>query len=250
MSNVYFKFFESRVVDEDYKPHENYFILDIQKVYEKKLWSSYRVQKNIINSIIRKGINIRDKDYVLCPLYGDKEKISDFQFGVTETRKKDESIFDCFKRSIGEELGLRYLKDVAPYGFIETSLKVRDEIRNFKVYTLNINKTDYVVPVETVVEENPAKDDNSLIKSGCVVYGSEEDVLKFLNRDKIVLDKSSDNIIGIVAIKFGESKKYFIKPYDKNHAKKSYSSKRRSKGRSKRGSKVKSRKSRKRRSKK
>ena len=207
ISNVYFRFFKPRTIsDMDYTSFENIFILDSSFIDEKKLWSRYKLQKPIVNAILKKRINIRDKDYILCPLYGTNRTFSDFQVGVTETRKVGESNFEGFKRSIGEELGLRYLKPEEPSGYVD--IKYNGNIKS-RIFTLNIDKTDMVKPIETPLLDNLLDDDKKLSKSGCVVYGKEEDIVNFLNRDEIILDKSSDDIVGIVGVRFSDVKKQF-----------------------------------------
>ena len=207
-SNVYFRFFnDRRAPSREFRPDGNCFDLPYHMVKRLRLWSTLKHQKNIFNAVYRTNPNIKDNDYILCPLYGTDKSFSDFQLGVTETRKEGENIFDCFKRSLGEELGLRFSGRELP----STCSRIISFDKEFTVCSLDISDRR-VKAIDKPLGESDVKDDKSLPKAGCIVYGTERNIYDFLNRDVIIQDytKHSDNIVGIVGVKFRDAKFYFM----------------------------------------
>jgi len=206
-SIVYFRFFN------DIKPDinlgfrkvnylKNCYSLLSNGIYRMRLWSTYRLQNSIIKTIKENVTYIKDDDYILCPIYGLEKTFSDFQFGATETRKEDETSLDCLKRCLGEELGLRIDNDVEIENMILDSTGT--EIYCFNILNPNITKI-----AERIEENNIGIDDKSLPKVATIVYGSEKNILKFLDTEKILRDENDDNIVGIAAVKYSEAKKFF-----------------------------------------
>lgn len=205
MSDVFFRFFDGRIpMSNDFTQSNLCYILNSTLLNDKKLWSTYKVQIGTVQSIIDKNIDIKLNDYVLCPIFGDSDTFTDFQFGVTETTKRNENLYECFKRGIAEELGLRYLKDKVPDEFND----IYFYRHKYRIFFLNIN--DGLIPIEESKPENIIEDCRWLPKTGCVVYGCKNDILKFLNRENIVLDYNRDKIIGIVAVQLQEAIKHFM----------------------------------------
>ena len=150
--------------------------------------------------------------YVLCILYYAKDQkfFTDFQFGVTETFKNlsnqntdyPEDIRSAFDRSLGEELGLEfnYVNPVWFHKNPELILSIIDITKtklNKDSKSLD-NRRDY-----------KNKTTNKKIKMGIIVYGTEKEILEYLNNNTIKLDKSVDKIAGIVGVKFKDIKTYF-----------------------------------------
>jgi hypothetical protein len=210
MSNkVYFKFFNPRSLPLDFieiGKDKTFFSSYINTVYKYKLWSTFKPQKTILKEILRRNININMNDYILCPIYGDESHFSDFQFGATETRKEGESEFDNLKRCLSEELGLKYESTYPP----KISLEIKNKKNYIKMFFINITGGE-ISPNLKSENESKIPDDKNTDKSGCIVYGSESDILNFLSRDKIIRDKSGDILVGITAISFRECVKFFNK---------------------------------------
>lgn len=210
MNNVYFRFIDKIPYSKEFISCNNYFILKSSKLEEHEMWSTYKLQIGIIQALLREYKNLIDKnDYVLCPIYADENDenyFNDIRFGITETSKENENIFDCFKRGIGEELGFRYIKDNLPENCIEMFFKKN----KYFIYPINIADTKSITPIKKQVPDNTIRDDKYLPRSGCIIYGNESDILKYLNRDKILLDMSNDDIIGLAAIKFQDAKNHFL----------------------------------------
>jgi hypothetical protein len=210
MNNVYFRFIDKIPYSKEFYPYENYFILEYSQLEEHEMWSTYKLQIGIIQTIMRDFKHLISKnDYVLCPIYADendKDFFKDIRFGITETSKENEDIFDCFKRGIGEELGFRYLKDKPP----ENCLEIFFKKNKYYIYPININDTKSIAPIEKQVPNNIIKDDKTLPRSGCIIYGDEAHILNYLNRDNILLDMSNDDIVGLAAIKFLDAKTHFL----------------------------------------
>jgi hypothetical protein len=187
MSNVYFKFKN----DNDY-----YAIYSDESTneYLSKALSVYKIQDTLIN-ISNESDLIRNDDFILCPLYGDLEKsyFDDFQYGATETYKKHETDTSAFDRCLGEELGLRYNLRGMPY-----NAPLFFNRQNWVVSIVDIKDVRLLTRYR---EEDKRQDDKSK-KMATIIYGTEDDIEEYLNT-KLVFDKSSDALVGIVAIKFG-----------------------------------------------
>ena len=207
---IYFKFFNSRSLPPDFieiGKDKTLFSTYPSTIYKYKLWSKYGAQKEIVKEILRLNIDIKMDDYILCPLYGNEKVFTDFQFGATETRKIGENEIDNLKRCLSEELGLKYQ---GSSDLKSTSFEVKYKSNYIKIFILNINRGDLKPNLESA-EENKFSDDKRADKTGCVVYGPENDILNFLKRDEIIRDKSTDPLVGIVGINFRECIKYFKK---------------------------------------
>jgi len=206
---VYFKFFNPRSLPTDFNEigkDKNFFSSYVSTVYKYKLWSRYGPQKKFVKEIIRRNINININDYILCPIYGDDNSFTDFQFGATETRKAGEDEFDNLKRCFSEELGLKYIGSIPP----EISFEVKNKNNSIKMFIINIS-SDNLIPNLKSEDESEDVDDKTVDKSGCIVYGNENDIFNFLSRDEIIRDKSPDTLVGITAISFRECLKFFNK---------------------------------------
>jgi hypothetical protein len=274
MSNVYFRFYDSEFVPpSEYEPFKNCYTLDSEYIKKENLWSTYKVQFKIVEHLVDKDNTIKYGDYILCPLYAYKGEFSDFQFGVTETRKIGESDASCFKRALGEELGLRYsefnlrsshdsiytkaicfpnnsqMELRPPREKLPDSFTVENYGKKFKIYTLNI-KDPHILPVTKSIPSDNIPDDKYATKCGAVVYGPEKDIFDFLNRQALIFDKNDDVIVGTVAVKFSDAIRHFYKPpspYKKKSIKsRNWSTKKKNGG--KRSRKIKKRKRSKRRS--
>ena len=206
-SKAHFRFFNEEYLNDEKKL---YYTVDYYFIVYNNLWSYYHKQAFMVDSIKKE---IQKSHYILCPLYGDLkgDTFTDLQFGVTETYKPDEKDIDAFDRSLGEELGL-YTENKPKYIVYE---------RNFKLNKINILDTKFIEKAKHI-EKDEKHPEN--IKMATIVHGSEKYICNYLNKKEIVLDKSPDNIVGIVAVKLEDAIGYFnprwksikhIKPHNK-----------------------------------
>jgi len=181
---------------------ESYYEIPIEYIEDviDDIWSTYKVQKILIKKCI-KNRTIPDNHYVLCPLYYDPKtgNYLDCQFGATETYKKNETDINAFYRCLGEELGVYYNCEYEPYN------------ENFKYegknWIMNIINIKDLKSISEPREHVTTKDDKSK-KMACIVHGKKEDIMKYIKRP-LILDKSEDNIGGIVALSFRDIKNTF-----------------------------------------
>ena len=144
---------------------------------------------------------IRSSDYILCPLYDDNK----FQIGVTGTVEEKETFDHAIVRELGEEIG------IVPMNLHK--LKIYNWQRQdkpdteFHVYYTNLERCIAVDSSKhgEVIREN---DDRIDQKVGCFIYGSLNEVKSFLGQEKINIYGSTDQIIGIVAIKMSDLRCY------------------------------------------
>lgn len=204
-SIVYFRFFDNRIPEISLGFRKVYYLNNCYSllssgIYRMRLWSTHKLQNSIIKTIKEKVSYIKDDDYILCPIYGTEKSFSDFQFGATETRKDDETSYNCLKRCLGEELGIRINKE--PENVVVDSIGT--EIYCFNILDSNISKI-----VDRIEDSDEGVDNKTLPKVATIIYGSEKNILKFLDSKNILRDENTDNIVGIAAVKYSEAKKFF-----------------------------------------
>lgn len=185
----YFKFIED----------EFYFTLNstqVETFLDNSSWSKYKLQKEMIKVAIESRL-VKNNDYVLCVLYGNRQRreFFDFQVGASETYKFREVDKSAFERCLGEELGVRYNKDNRPF---------ITKHKNINYAVVNISDTR---PINKSKPEFKSIDDENK-KMYCFIYGNVKDIKKFLEND-LILDKSSDTIVGLVAISFADIRQHF-----------------------------------------
>ena len=207
MSTVYFRFINNRYIN---NWRQLYFSVEYEKIIKDELWSDFEAQWDMIDFA---NTTVKNEDYVLCVLYQSRDDLgsfTDFQFGVTETFKiksfKDkhfpEENIQAFDRSLGEELGLYYYSWKPPV-LHETS-------RNMILSSVNIKDTKLNTYSRALDKRKDFRDiSGKKIKIGTIVYGTELEIKRYLNTNKIYLDSSEDKIAGIVAVKFEDIKNYF-----------------------------------------
>lgn len=163
-----------------------------------------------MKEILCKSKNIKDTDYILCPLYSKKDNFlkSDFQLGVTGTVEEKEDFKDTLFRELGEELGL-IPKTINELKRFKWRRSHKDTIE-FVVYEANIKNCTLILDSDekifTVREENHIDK-----KVGCYIYGELKDILQFLDSPKINRYKNEDEICGIVAIQKRIAKEIYLK---------------------------------------
>lgn len=140
---------------------------------------------------------VRDDDYIIGPLYTKNE----FQIGMSGTLEKNESFFNAIAREMGEEIGIipknnNSLNLIKQYNFQRKNKQVK-----FYVYDAYIK--DCIPVLEHQNNANLSKTSDGDDKVGCYIYGNKKDVLNFLG-SQIYRYKTSDNIIGLVAVKAGD----------------------------------------------
>jgi len=204
-SIVYFRFFDNRIPKLDLGFRKVYYLNNCYSllsggIYRLRLWSTHKLQNSILKTIKEQVTYIKDEDYILCPIYGTEKTFSDFQFGATETRKDNETSYDCLRRCLGEELGIRINNE--PENLVFDSIGT--EIYCFNILDPNISKL-----VDRIEDPDTGIDNKTLPKVASIIYGSEKNILKFLDSEKILRDENSDNIVGISAVKYSEAKKFF-----------------------------------------
>lgn len=211
MSNVYFRFLDANYWNTD--DEKLYFTVDYDKIIENELWSDFNIQWDMFNLVNSRIDEIDDDTYVLCILYyakDDQKFFTDFQFGVTETFKNlsyqntddPEDIWSALNRSLGEELGLNYddNQEVWVHKTPELILSIID------ITKTKLNKDSKSLDNRRDYKNKTTK---KKIKMGIIVYGTEKEILEYLNNNTIKLDKSVDKIAGIVGVKFKDIQTYF-----------------------------------------
>ena len=168
------------------------------------IWSTYPAQKVLIQKCIRNRL-IPEDNYVLCPLYYDPDtnNFLDFQFGATETYKKNESDISAFYRCLGEELGLYYNYQYEPY-----NENFRYAGKDWIMSIINIKD------LKSITEPREKVDipDNKRKKMATIVHGKKEDILKYI-KNPLIFDKSEDELGGVVSLSFKDIKNTFPNLY-------------------------------------
>ena len=142
---------------------------------------------------------IKADHYILCPVYGNANRWTDFQIGVTGAPGVNEEHSQGIIRELKEELGIKLIHNNHLNNIV--SMKGR---KNWEVFTLDIKNTDNVAR-SLQINVNDSKDN----KVGCVVYGDKFQTEMYMD-SKIVLYKSADGIVGVVAIQAGILRKEFL----------------------------------------
>lgn len=164
-------------------------------------WSTYYIQRELVQIANDSGL-IRNDDYILCPLYGDivNKQFGDFQFGASETYKRNESDFSALDRALGEELGLIYQPNTMPY-----NVQFTNNGKDWFTTIMNINQ---LIKIRNP-RQNDRRAENKRKKMVSIVYGSKNNIQNYLN-GVLKFDVSNDDIVGVVAIKFKEAKRQFL----------------------------------------
>jgi len=136
---------------------------------------------------------IREDDYIIGPLY----KRGNFQIGMTGTVEEKESFHNAAAREMGEEIGL-IPRDSGLKIIRTNSYDKGDKKITFTVYDAYIKKCMPVLGHQDNAELS--KNNDSVDKVGCYIYGTKKDILDFLD-GQIYRYKSPDEIIGLAAIK-------------------------------------------------
>jgi len=156
--------------------------------------SEYRVSRYFPRSMVEglkkalQGSFIREDDYIIGPIYS----AGDFQIGMTGKMEEKETAHQAVQREMGEEIGLVPKSKSGLTGLI--SWKSKEGV-TFNVFNIYIKDCTPVLE-----EQNHSQGPDSKNKVGCYVYGSKQDVLKFLD-SHIYRYKSGDDIVGLAAIK-------------------------------------------------
>ena len=202
MSKAYFRFLNEENFNDD---GNLYFETDFDFIENHNLWSDYFLQTPTVDIANMHGL-LRDNDYVLCVLYGNRlnDTFSDVQFATSETAKYREKDINTLKRTLGEELGLGLRTSRIPseikYGIVD---------RLVTIYSINIRDTVLNSERGTVKTVEAPGSDDRFRKTAVCVYGNKRDICSYLNNPNIFLDKSEDKIVGFVAVKFSDAKRYF-----------------------------------------
>ena len=204
-SIVYFRFFDNRKLNLDLGFRKVYYLNNCYSllsngIYRLRLWSTHKLQNSILRTLKEQVKFIKDDDYILCPIYGTEKYFSEFQFGATETRKNNETSYNCLKRCLGEELGIRINSE--PENVLVDSVGT-------EIYCFNILDPKITKLVNRIEETDSGIDNKVLSKVASIIYGSEKNILKFLDTENILRDENSDNIVGIASVKYSEAKKFF-----------------------------------------
>lgn len=153
------------------------------------------------------GNHIRKNDYILGPWY----KGGDFQFGVTGTLEVKEPFRNGVAREMGEEIGIVPAPTQKYPDALDQLIKIgglyRYGRKQMQVYRLYIKDAIPVKEFEHMADLSKRRDDR-MFKGGCFVYGSKEDILKFMNR-RIYRYKSMDDLIGVAAVKAWDAYNHF-----------------------------------------
>ena len=136
------------------------------------------------------NINIKNNQYILCPVYGNTRSWTDFQIGVTGALGVDETSKIGMSRELKEELGIFPIKCS---DLVKTWSDIDKRGRLWDIYSINLKNT-WNVKKSLKINVNDSKD-----KAGCIVYGNKKDTQEYMN-SKITLYESDDNIIGVAAI--------------------------------------------------
>jgi hypothetical protein len=202
MNNLtsYVKFFNLTDVNSFFiniNNYENFCKVEENHKTFKKNWSTYKLQYPVFKKIIKMNV-IKDEEYILCIFYKNNKNKFDIQFGTSETAKYNETYINTLKRCLGEELGLNILEKNINYNF-----------HNFNFKNKNVNL--WAINIENLKKNKEVKDENINVdnrnnKTYCIIYGNENNILEYL-KDDIILDKSEDNIKGIIAFKLKDIKK-------------------------------------------
>lgn len=109
------------------------------------------VIKHLVQSIPDKF----NEQYIICPYY---KKFYDYQIGITETIKKDESVCDAIIRGVNEECGLYNFKW---YNKIQindsrqwTGVIINNEQYEFKPHSTHNNNKDTQNKVAVILYDN------------------------------------------------------------------------------------------------
>lgn len=161
-----------------------------------------------LNSYIMDLIELipRKTDWILCPMYyGDniiqygkrkgqkRDEIDDFQIGITGKFTKSEIPFEAIKRELGEELGLTASK----FKYVDTIEKKKGK----ELYR-------YIMDIEDLYTVQD-KDNNKNFKKGkddytrqiaCIVHGTLNSLIKYIETPYINRYKDTDGIIGFVIL--------------------------------------------------
>jgi len=136
------------------------------------------------------SVDVKNSHYIICPVYGNKHKWTDFQIGVTGALGNGESPKIGMSRELKEELGILPKNGTD----LVKTVSETDKGKKWYMYTLNIKDT---WNVGRKLKINVT--DSRVNKVGCIVYGNKADTQKYMN-SSIVLYESGDNIIGAAAI--------------------------------------------------
>ena len=143
---------------------------------------------------------IKDTDYILCPYF----KHGDVQIGMTGTLFVSESSYYMgLLRELGEELGLKPKNKFSTYWLANKQLR-------HKRMSVYIGKINEMVPLtEEEGQVGWTEQDDRTRKVGCLIYGSNEDILKYLHLPKHYRYINADAIVGLAILKVGDIKELF-----------------------------------------
>ena len=179
-----------------YSSKNFHFILENHKVL-KYHWSRYNLQFPVFRKILESNI-VNDEQYILCIFYKDNYNNVDIQFGSSETAKYTETYIKTLSRCLGEELGLNIIgQNIDNYNFHNFTFKNK----NINLWAINIENLNK----NSQIQNENISPDNRNNKTYCIIYGNEKNILEYMNSE-VKLDKSEDNIKGIIAIKLKDLK--------------------------------------------
>mgnify|MGYP003970109907 CR=1 FL=1 len=168
------------------------------RIFNEKKYYEYEFKKQDVSKYFPdpmcwglENINIKNNQYILCPVYGNAKGWSDFQIGVTGALGDGETSKIGMSRELKEELGIFPIKCS---NLIKSWSGIDKRGKMWDIYSINLKNTDNVVR-SLQINVN----DSKVNKVGCIVYGTKFETEMYMN-SKITLYKSDDNIIGVAAI--------------------------------------------------
>ena len=163
------------------------------QVYPRSDYFPSPLKYSLFNSV--KNGYIHADNWILCPLYDKKQ----FQIGVTGTVEYDELPVNAMAREMGEEIGLT----PKPNERLVQTCSDWHRGKFYNIYEIDISKTIPIAQYQNGVNMGKKQDDR-MKKVGCIVFGTEQQIVNFLSLPNIYRYFSRDKIIGIVGIKIGD----------------------------------------------
>lgn len=146
------------------------------------------IMRELINSIDPKY----NSNYIICPFY---DKYYDYQLGITETSKINESFKDTIKRGINEESGI---SDIS----LENMYTLFKNINNKKWIGTILNEKYFKFNPNSIINNNI----DNLNKKVAVILHNNLDSLLYTFQNIKKSDIKTDNIIGIGLISIVDCK--------------------------------------------
>lgn len=152
--------------------------------------------KNALRKALSKSGYIRDSDYILGPLY----ERGDLQIGVTGGVAMQEPTWIAASRELGEEIGLVPRSKENLHKLHKGIYPSRRGYKDMRVYDLFMSDCLPVLDHQHGAKVTTRQDDKNL-KVGVYVYGTRQQIYKYLCTSAIYVYHSSDDIVGVGAIR-------------------------------------------------